>query len=78
VKIDTEQFERMHDFNESFEETDEFYTVWELLEKSVTSKVLTLHYVLALGHRLGFTWEEINNAYMAKNKVNYERLESGY
>ena len=78
VNIDVNQFERMHDYYEAFEETDEFYTVWELLEKSVTSKVLTLHYVLALGHRLGFTWDEIYNAYMAKNKVNYERLARGY
>ena len=29
--------------------------------------------LLKLGHGLGFTWEEIYNAYIEKNKVNYDR-----
>lgn len=33
---------------------------------------------LGLGYRLGFTWEEIEKAYMDKNKINHERQESGY
>lgn len=36
------------------------------------------YYIFALGNRLGFTWEEIYNAYKRKNQVNYERLKSGY
>lgn len=31
-----------------------------------------------LGGRLGFSWEEIETAYYAKNKINHERQESGY
>ena len=31
-----------------------------------------------LGNKLGFIWEEIYNAYKAKNAVNYERLRNGY
>lgn len=31
-----------------------------------------------LGNILGFTWEEIYNAYKKKNQVNYERLKNGY
>jgi dimeric dUTPase (all-alpha-NTP-PPase superfamily) len=31
-----------------------------------------------LGEMLGFTWEEIEKAYMAKNKVNHERQDNGY
>lgn len=31
-----------------------------------------------LGTLLGFTWEQIEEAYYAKNKVNHERQESGY
>ena len=27
---------------------------------------------------LGFTWEQIENAYLEKNKINHERQESGY
>lgn len=34
---------------------------------------------VGLGERyLGFTWEQIEQAYLDKNKVNYERQESGY
>jgi dimeric dUTPase (all-alpha-NTP-PPase superfamily) len=31
-----------------------------------------------LGVSLGFTWEEIEKAYMDKNKVNHERQDNGY
>lgn len=40
-------------------------------------KELFDHYLL-FGEKLGFTQEEIENAYMDKNKVNYERQEQGY
>jgi dimeric dUTPase (all-alpha-NTP-PPase superfamily) len=33
---------------------------------------------LGLGKALGFTWEEIEQAYFAKNAVNHQRQESGY
>ena len=33
---------------------------------------------LGLGEMLGFTWDEIEKAYYAKNKENYERQENGY
>ncbi|MDI2588077.1 dUTP diphosphatase [Psychrobacillus sp. NEAU-3TGS] len=31
-----------------------------------------------LGEMLGFTWEQVEEAYYAKNKINHERQESGY
>ncbi|WP_338788790.1 dUTP diphosphatase [Metabacillus sp. FJAT-53654] len=31
-----------------------------------------------LGEMLGFTWDQIEQAYMDKNKINHERQESGY
>ena len=31
-----------------------------------------------LGEMLGFTWEQIEKAYLEKNKINHERQESGY
>lgn len=40
--------------------------------------ITTVEHYLRLGELLGFTWEEIENAYMDKNKVNYERQEQGY
>jgi dimeric dUTPase (all-alpha-NTP-PPase superfamily) len=33
---------------------------------------------LGLGAALGFTWEEIEQAYFAKNKINHVRQETGY
>lgn len=33
---------------------------------------------LGLGEMLGFTWEQVEEAYYAKNKVNHARQESGY
>jgi dimeric dUTPase (all-alpha-NTP-PPase superfamily) len=33
---------------------------------------------IGLGEMLGFTWEEIEAAYMDKNKVNHERQDDGY
>lgn len=35
-------------------------------------------YLFELGNYLGFTWEEIYQAYKAKNEVNYERIKNGY
>ncbi|KMJ56989.1 dUTPase [Bacillus sp. LL01] len=33
---------------------------------------------IALGEMLGFSWEEVEQAYFAKNKVNHERQKQGY
>lgn len=38
----------------------------------------TLHQFLKLGRKLGFTEEQIEQAYYDKNKVNFERQENGY
>lgn len=37
-----------------------------------------LQWFLELGHKLGFTWEQIEQAYFEKNKVNHERQHNGY
>ena len=34
--------------------------------------------LLGLGDMLGFTWEQIEQSYLYKNKINHERQESGY
>jgi dimeric dUTPase (all-alpha-NTP-PPase superfamily) len=33
---------------------------------------------LGLGEMLGFTWEQIEQAYFEKNKINHQRQEVGY
>jgi dimeric dUTPase (all-alpha-NTP-PPase superfamily) len=33
---------------------------------------------IGLGEMLGFTWEEIEQAYFAKNAINHERQDNGY
>ncbi|SES95794.1 Dimeric dUTPase, all-alpha-NTP-PPase (MazG) superfamily [Natronincola peptidivorans] len=33
---------------------------------------------LSLGGKLGFTWQEVEEAYLKKNQVNYQRQEEGY
>lgn len=37
-----------------------------------------LEHMLALTYKLGFTFEDVYNGYIKKNKVNYERLKNGY
>ncbi|AQU79745.1 dUTP diphosphatase [Planococcus faecalis] len=57
----------------------------------VANDVLELYYALdfrgyenlmtsfvILGEMLGFTWEQIETAYMKKNQINYQRQDTGY
>jgi dimeric dUTPase (all-alpha-NTP-PPase superfamily) len=37
-----------------------------------------LELFVSLGEMLGFTWEQIEQAYFAKNKINHHRQEVGY
>ena len=39
---------------------------------------MIFHVFLALGKKLGFTWEQIEESYFAKNKINHERQANGY
>ena len=43
-----------------------------------TTYAFTLQFVIRIGHKLGFSWDEIEQAYFEKNKINHERQESGY
>lgn len=38
----------------------------------------TLNLIIGLGELLGFTWQEVEQAYFDKNQINHERQESGY
>src|SRR5690625_4337406 len=43
-----------------------------------TNYVTVFNDLLNLGKMLGFTWEQIEQAYLKKNKINHERQASGY
>lgn len=47
-------------------------------ENTAYDYVNTLNAVIGLGEKLGFTWEQIETAYLEKNKINHERQENGY
>ena len=72
-----DMMKKWHDYEELSKEADE-YAITEILENIVTSRLTKLHHLLILGNKLGFTWEEIYEAYKKKNQINYERLSSNY
>lgn len=39
---------------------------------------ISIESLFILGHTFGFTWDEIYNAYLKKNKINHERQDGGY
>lgn len=49
-----------------------------LRKNQVNGYGLVFNVFLSIGKRLGFTWDEIEQAYYEKNKINHERQESGY
>lgn len=55
---------------------------WEISDLDKLSKrdeyIWTFQKFVGLGEMLGFTWEEIEQAYMEKNKVNHQRQSEGY
>lgn len=50
----------------------------EVLRDIVNDNRYLIKNMIELSYILGFTFEEVYVAYKFKNKVNYERLESGY
>lgn len=47
-----------------------------LLNKYLNQHILEL--MIALTHKLGFTFDDVYEAYKKKNAINYERLKNGY
>lgn len=65
------------------EETELFLAMYkktnQLQEESSRDKYIELFEAfLALGRKLGFDWDEVNEAYLKKNEVNHKRQENGY
>lgn len=48
------------------------------LKTDITEYVVIWDYFIGLGEMLGFTWEQVERAYLEKNKVNHERQENSY
>lgn len=68
-------------FNAVFDCVSRF---WSRVDKGFSYEEQVEWYVWAfkafrvLGHQLGFSWDEIEAAYMEKNQENHRRQESGY
>lgn len=65
------------------EKTEIFLDIYrktnQLQEESTKEKYIELFETfLALGSKLGFSWEEVHQAYLKKNEVNHKRQENGY
>ncbi|WP_199425781.1 dUTP diphosphatase [Thermaerobacillus caldiproteolyticus] len=60
-------------FNVLFDKVGDFYAY-----KTKGNYQIVLSLFLALGEMLGFTWEQIEEAYMKKNAENHARQENGY
>ncbi|KMY55012.1 dUTPase [Bacillus sp. FJAT-27231] len=63
--------------------TEQFLHVYEAVhvfkrEKSADTYQQLLQNYFTLGRLLGFSAEEVEGAYVAKNEVNYERQQQGY
>lgn len=53
------------------------YDDWEVEEQAFSYEKLFRGFV-GLGKMIGFTWEQIEQAYFAKNEENHKRQENGY
>lgn len=51
---------------------------FDILKELCYSRYLIIYYVIALTEKLGFTFDEMYEAYIEKNKVNYQRIKEGY
>lgn len=51
---------------------------FEVLKDISNADGYELYYTIILTEKLGFTFDEVYEAYMKKNKVNYERMKEGY
>ena len=56
-----------------------FYVIGDLKEvKNKVSLIIIMEYYLGLGGLLGFSWEQITDAYYAKNAINHTRQDNSY
>jgi dimeric dUTPase (all-alpha-NTP-PPase superfamily) len=74
-------FNALTQFNNMFNAAAYFYNIYTELGKGCglyDSFDDMLGIFIGLGKELGFTWEQIEEAYLQKNAINHKRMESGY
>ena len=64
-------FEKIHNDATSTE-------LHKIISRLISTDTLSVYFALMLTYKLGFTFDEIYEAYKSKHKVNYERLGNGY
>ena len=55
-----------------------FIKWFDIIKYIITSNEYELYRVIILTEKLGFTFDEMFDSYMEKNKINYERMKRGY
>lgn len=85
LSIGIESFEEVTGFSEYKSMklrniNDQFNALFDLISGSIGEHkyMEIVAYFLGLGEMLGFTWDQITEAYELKNKVNFERQVNGY
>lgn len=56
----------------------ESFDLSTLIAWAITKDVVLIPIMIAISNKLGFTIEDVYQAYIEKNKVNYQRLKQGY
>ena len=59
-------------------ENEADYGIYSIIDDCFEVNDWTLLYTIALGLKLGFTLEELEQAYYRKNKINWDRVNSNY
>lgn len=86
LDAEIEAMERLIGFNSrpDRDTTFVFSKVFNNLSSMIFSEEVEGHYynafqwLMELGHKLGFTWEQIEQAYYDKNVINHTRQNTGY
>ena len=65
------------DFRRAVED-EKILDIYKVIDDCFIVSMFTLSCVIALGLKLGYTLEELEQAYWRKNKINWERIEGGY
>lgn len=73
----------LHKKSSSLNVTDQFLTIFEMINlykktRSLKEYIAMFEAYLQLAELLGFTYEEIVQAYFKKNEVNYQRQRNNY
>lgn len=70
--------DRLMDLNEHYLELKRELAVVYKSEKALAFGTAWTHFLMLGYNGLNFTWEQISEAYLAKNKINHERQTNGY